>query len=140
MHFILSLYDAPVPARGALAALNAAGVSAGDIAVAPPLQAETPVGDGRPRLVLPESQEAIGKALVAWGVPPADALVFAEGVGRGAILVAVRAPTLLAAPVRTILEQSGAVPLSVHKARWEADPALRYGWAGVAAPEVEGPG
>ena len=44
MRFVLALFDAPLPARNALADLARAGFAAADVVVLPPVMIETPLG------------------------------------------------------------------------------------------------
>jgi hypothetical protein len=138
VHTLIALFDAPIPARGALAALASLGVDAADIAVVPPLPGGAPPA-GAPDFALPSDPSALLRTLDGWGVSAADAQTCAEGVKRGAILLAVRVPTLSLPPVRAAVDAFAVVSLSAHRARWEADPPLHYGGAEADPPGVVGP-
>jgi hypothetical protein len=140
MHMTLALFDAPVPARWALESLAEAGVRPSDVAVVPGVPGTTSVQTtgtgGDDVLSLPTTERDLQRVLRSWGVPEADVGTCAEGVRRGAILVAVRVPTLSVGIVRSLLDGCGAVDLATHRERWDVDPGLRYGWATVGEPNV----
>lgn len=67
-------------------------------------------------------------ALADLGVPEEDAHVYAEGVRRGGMLVAVRARAERAGEAVEIMGQHGAVDVEAHVAEWR-----RAGWPGFDA-------
>lgn len=128
---MFGLFDAPAPAHGALAGLARAGFAAEDIAVLPAhdashlgawLAGEATSGAG------------VADGLRAHGVPAAEAEDIAEAVRRGVVLVAVRCPTVSAAVAAEAIEAAAPTGVDTLRARWAADPALRYGAGAIGSP------
>jgi hypothetical protein len=137
MRTLITLFDAPVPARAAARALAAAGFSPADVLLLPPLPdapASVPPAD------LPPGDPArLARGLIDRGVMPQDAALFAEGLRRGAILLVVAVPTLSAPIAAEAI--AGALPPdpAALAAAWAADLDLRYRWAEVAPPVLMAP-
>jgi hypothetical protein len=138
MHTILALFDAPTPARGAVEALVAAGFAPTDIALACAVLESEPCASDRPR-VLPTEPKSLAADLVGLDVPIEDAETCAEAVRRGAVLVAVTAPSVAAAAALSALDAFGVTDAAAQRARFAADPALRYDWARLPAPDLAAP-
>lgn len=155
MRYIATLFDAPVPAAAAAAALVDAGFHPQDIATIPPLPDSAAGGtfanvdgDGPVARVDPsfpservEPPNPPDPSQLRWllrdlGFDPTDAARDAEGVRRGAILLLVRAPTLSAPVAAEIITSLAPPDPDAMIATWEADPDLMYGWADVPAPVV----
>ena len=156
MRFVLTLFDAPVPAQQAWTALRAVGFGREDLAVvsvptwipAPrPNPADPAAEDGAvpPSGAVPQglpgfdrvsADGAAGLAdnLAACGLDAATAALYGEAVRRGAILLALRAPTLSAPIAAKILAAAGPADLAVEVMRWHVDAHWRYGWADAAPP------
>lgn len=158
MRYVAALFDAPIPARAALQALQARGFAAADVALL--AEAELPgtagLADGR---LLPPSPPAgdwpgddppppeawrdeprLEAALRRRGIEEEDAATFAEGVARrGAILVLVSAPTASAPLAAEALAQTLPPSPAAHRARWSSDPRARSGWSTLPPEEVAGP-
>lgn len=128
MQLISALFDAPVPAGMALAALAEAGAAPADLGVWPAL----------PELLVPPPPAALlatardvdgALGLLAELGLPAEGLAQAgEGLQRGAILVLALAPDRRAAELVARLAECG--PLGPEAAlAWGRDAGLRYGWA-----------
>jgi hypothetical protein len=115
MQLISALFDAPVPAGMALAALAEAEVAPDDLGVwpsLPPLALPPPAAGPRAELGLPD--EGLEQAR--------------EGLARGAILVLARAPDLRAADLAARLAACG--PLGPEAPfSWQHRRDLRYPWA-----------
>ena len=133
MRTITALFDAPVPARAAARALVTAGFSPTDITLVPPLPGAQPF-DFSQLPVAGEDPRDLVNVLGDLGVPEAEALFYAEGVRRGAILLVVTAPTLSAPVAADVI--AGALPPDPNAlaAAWAADPGLRYTWADIPPP------
>jgi len=148
MRLVVALFDAPIPARRARAALYAAGFEPADLAVVPEMpdvSSSSLVGtrSGEPGdwfADLPANDEAaLARDLIDMGLPAEDARAYAEGVRRGGILLLVRAPTLSVPIAARAIESAGSPDLDEHRQRWAANPATRYGWADIAPPVVDAP-
>jgi hypothetical protein len=160
MRVVVALLDAPVPARVAVAEMMALGLEPSDMRLTPSvpgvdeipeLGPEVGVGvdrDARPAQCRAEAAPtAIGRAaaadvrrwLAARGVSESDAEGYAEGVRRGGILLAVETPDTTAPLAAEALVRIGVADLDRHRARWAADPALRYAWRSSAAPPLPPP-
>jgi hypothetical protein len=137
MRRILALFDAPEPARRALAALAVAGVAADDVWVTPmvPGTGAWAAGPLAPSLDL----AALRQSLAARDVPPPLVEVYVEGVRRGAILVLVESPTASAPVVAGCLTSASAPDLAALVARWKAQPGTTYDWASAVPPQVDPP-
>jgi len=116
---ISRLYSSPSSATAAVEDLKASGF-----------------GDEAVHVVTPsEAQDGIVAAVVAGGVPKAQAPVYAEGVGRGETLVSVRAPFGYATTATEILDRHGPVATDLPDHGYELptrDPAAplssAWGW------------
>lgn len=132
---ILALFDAPIPAQRALAALAAAGVASADVWSVPLLP-----GPPLARLLAPVTElAAVRSALAARDVPAELGEVAVEAVRRGAILVVVETPTASAPGVVAILNGAGALEPAELTAHWRAQPGTTYDWAASAPPLVDPP-
>jgi len=65
-------------------------------------------------------------ALVDWGVPSEDANIYGEGIRRGGIMVAVRAPDDRAEYAAEILENNDPVDLNRHAQTWRQQGWTRF--------------
>ena len=109
MRLVSALYDAPVPAGMALAALVEAGAEPRHLGVWPPLP---PLAVAPPAAALlasaPDRAAALG-LLAQLGLPP-DALQQADqGLGRGATLVLARCPDLDAPAMAAAMAEAGPI-------------------------------
>jgi hypothetical protein len=116
---VLALFDAPVPAAAGCRALVAAGFPAGDVDLVALDAARLP-GDAGGVAGHPLEPGGVRGYLSERGVPPADALVIAEGLKLGYCLVALRCPTADAPTALACLNAVGAPSLEEHAARWRA--------------------
>lgn len=132
---ILALFDAPVPAQRALAALAAEGIAPGDVWSVPLIP-----GPALARLLAPVTDlAAVRSALAARDVPAPVGEVAVDAVRRGAILVLVETPAASAARVVTVLDGAGALHPPDLEAHWRAHPGTTYDWAAIAPPTVDPP-
>jgi hypothetical protein len=139
MRHVLALFDAPVPAARALAALWDAGFAAADVSCVPaPPGVHWGRETGFARLPA-DDPPALERALSDLGIGHADAHAYAEGVRRGGILVTVRTPTLSAPVAVAALDSSAPPDLATHQARWAVDPDLSYRWQSTPPPRVDPP-
>ena len=138
MRYVTALFDAPIPATAALAALTASGFTPEDIAVVPSLPGLqwSPTG---PFLVADAEPQALMRDLGEMGVAPGDVELYAEGVRRGGILVVVRAPTLSTPAAEEAILSTSPPELAAHVQRWEASPGLRYSWEDTPPPIADPP-
>lgn len=140
MRYVTALYDAPIPAAAALQALRDAGFAAADIATAPqPPTSSWPPSDEQVADLPTDDEPRLARALCDLGIDEEQAALYAEGVGRGALLIAVRTPTLSAGPAADALVSAGPPSLDEHQSRWAEDHSLRYRWAEVEPPQVDPP-
>jgi hypothetical protein len=119
-HLIAALFDGAAAARDAADRLVAMGVDRGAVRLIPEDGAAPSVP------VVPPAGEAGGfwGALAGLHLPEADRYGYAEGIGRGGVLLAVS----VAAPygeVVHVLEEAGAVDLDQREDEWWA-----CGWRG----------
>ena len=156
MRYVTALFDAPIPARAAIAALRDAGFSPRDMTVLPPLPRDDAMGaesviapltddltlhpdDVAPPpdelapppndLALPaDDPRRLADALAALGVAPFDAACYAEGVRRGAILLVVATPTLSAPLAAAAIDSVLPPDLDDLAEAWAVDPELHYRW------------
>lgn len=133
MQLISALFDAPVPAGMALAALAAAGVAPADLGVWPSLP---PVAIPPPAAQLltaaPDLPSVLG-LLADLGLPSEGLDQAREGLARGAILVLARAPDLRAPDLAARLAVCG--PLGPEAAfAWLRNRELRYRWSELRWP------
>ncbi len=107
MRLVSALYDAPVPAGLALAALVAAGADPAAVGVWPPLPPLAVPPPTAPLLAAAADQEGVMEQLDRLGLP-ADAQQQARsGLERGAVLVIARCPDLDAPALATALAEAG---------------------------------
>jgi hypothetical protein len=143
MQTILALFDAPVPATRAAAAMSAIGLGAGDVAIvpAPPTSGAQVLRVAAPAAAwsLPADSRALRRALDGLGVEASDADTYVEGVARGAILLAVRAPDLTVPLARQIIEAACPPDLATHRARWGIQPDLEYRGSSSHSPVLDLP-
>lgn len=154
MRLVSALFDAPVPAAAALAALAAAGFDPAEVTTIPALARECQAGGDRagpPGDPLAEALQAawvdedwprLAKLLQERGLARGWARLAAEGLRRGAILVLLAVPTL-SAPLAAQAMAGAAPPDPLDLAeRWLADAELRYPWRDVPAlvPAPDGDG
>ncbi len=132
MRYVTALFDAPIPARAAAAALASAGFHPDDIALVPHLAGAPATGwfvDADPA-----DARGVRQALEDLGFDTADAARAAEGARRGAIILMVRTPTLSAPVAAEVIAALAPPDPDDLAAAWEADPGLTYAWAAVPAP------
>lgn len=127
MQLISALFDAPVPAGMALAALAEAEVAPDDLGVwpsLPPLALPPPAA----RLLAAVDLSGALALLAELGLPDEGLEQAREGLARGAILVLARAPDLRAADLAARLAACG--PLGPEAPfSWQHRRDLRYPWA-----------
>jgi hypothetical protein len=136
MRYVTALFDAPVPTESAVRALHECGFSSADLLLVPSVPGiEWSPG---PSFAQPwfERELSLQEVLGEMGVSDTDADLYAEGVIRGAILLAVRSPTLSAPYAEAAIESAAPASLSEHRARWLSDPVWRYGWSVVPPPSA----
>lgn len=132
MRTLITLFDAPVPARAAARALVAAGFSPADMMLLPPLP-DAPTAD--PPVDLPPGDPVrLARGLVDRGVMPQDAALFAEGLRRGAILLVVGVPTLSVPIAGEVIASVLPPDPAALAGAWAADLDLRYRWAELDPP------
>ncbi|MFN2114577.1 MAG: hypothetical protein ACK2T6_02610 [Anaerolineae bacterium] len=153
MRCVTGLYDAPATAAAAIADLRAAGFAASDLLVeparasrllmaspapadqvaAPTAQVAAPADQvaapSPPRQHPSDAPGGAAERLAAFGLPPQAAEAYAAAVGRGAIVIVVRAPTLSAPVAAAALDVPGVLDLERHAARVQADPNIEYRWS-----------
>ncbi len=137
MRRVFALFDAPVPAQRAVAALLAAGVDPADVWSVPRL----PRAGGLATQCLAAETDlvALRQALGERDVPAERLEVYVDGVRRGAILVLVEVPTQSAGVTAQILGAAGAADPDELRARWTVQRATTYDWRAMAAPDVDPP-
>jgi hypothetical protein len=120
-HLIVALFDGAAAARGAADRLAAMGVNRGAVRLVP----EDGAAPGA--RVVPPAGEATGFwcALAGLHLPEADRYGYAEGVGRGGVLLAVSVAAPPNGEVVHVLEEAGAVDLDQREDEWWA-----CGWRG----------
>lgn len=107
MRLVSALYDAPVPAGLALAALVAAGADPVEVGVWPPLPPLAVAPPAAALLAAAADLDGVIAQLDRFGLP-ADAQQQARsGLERGAILVIARCPDLAAAALAAALAEAG---------------------------------
>ena len=132
MRYVTALFDAPVPARTARRALEAAGFAPRDVALVP-----EPAGEERARDWAPGGDPpGLLAALRDLGVAEELAGAYAEGVARGCILVVVRCPDLSAPAAAAALALGPALDPGAAARRWRAEPTCGYVWSRVPPPEL----
>lgn len=132
MRYVTALFDAPIPARAAAAALASAGFHPDDIALVPHLAGAPAAGwfvDADPA-----DARGVRQALEDLGFDAADAGRAAEGARRGAIILMVRTPTLSAPIAAEVIAALAPPDPEALAATWEADPSLKFDWAAVPPP------
>jgi len=146
MRCVTGLYDAPATAAAAIADLRAAGFAASDLLVEPARASRLLMASPAPadQVAAPTAQVAApspprqhpsdapggaAERLAAFGLPPQAAEAYAAAVGRGAIVIVVRAPTLSAPVAAAALDVPGVLDLERHAARVQADPNIEYRWS-----------
>ncbi|HEY8375454.1 MAG TPA: hypothetical protein VIK91_03150 [Nannocystis sp.] len=123
---LAQLHDAPVPvaqvAAGAIGTLASAGALSipyfGPLVAAAPLL--TTIAATGPEMG--DDDRWLVHALAHLGVPPGDAVLFADGVEEGGALVLVRARDVVAADIAGLLSDCGAVDIEARR-RATARPA-----------------
>lgn len=134
MRTVLALFDAPLPARAALAALRAVGVDDDDIAIVPdPAAQESGTGASAAAVA---ATAGLFDGLKERGVPEDEARAYAEGVARGAILVLAVCATGRAGAAVAALRGVGAVDLDTFRAAWARAPDTHYAWRRVPPPDL----
>jgi hypothetical protein len=134
MRYVTALFDAPIPAQVALESLRSRGFTSADLFVVPELPASgLRVADSYARPWREQGLE-LGQMLAEMGIPDDEGAVLEEAIARGAILIAVRSPSLSAPHAEAALEHAMPADLAEHEARWQSDPDWRYGWSTVAPP------
>jgi hypothetical protein len=130
-HLIVALFDGAAAARGAADRLAAMGVNRGAVRLVP----EDGAAPGA--RVVPPAGEATGFwcALAGLHLPEADRYGYAEGVGRGGVLLAVSVAAPPNGEVVHVLEEAGAVDLDQREDEWWA-----CGWRGYRPGRCEGRG
>jgi hypothetical protein len=119
VRYVIALFDAPIPARSALGALETAGFPSLDVRVIPALADGPPPSEDAPLSGAAQPEE-VRAALADWGVPAGDASAYAEGLRRGGFLVIVRCPTASACAAAGALNAVGAIDLEEQRATWRA--------------------
>jgi hypothetical protein len=139
MRTVIALFDAPAPARAAAAAVVGLGIGAADFRLFPPL----PGGPAGPPDFLAglggDDPRAWAQALTELGLDGASARAYAEALARGAILLAVRVPTLTAPLVQRAIDGAAPLELAEHQAMWASDPGFCYAWSAPEPPLDEAP-
>lgn len=137
MRTVIALFDAPVPVRQVVAALRRLGVPDGDVYLLPSLPGESTARFGVLVEELTDDSASLVPALTDLGLDRPTAHAYAEGVRRGAILLAVRAPILSAPLIQREMESALPLDLALHQAIWAVQPIFGYGWSEVEPPLVD---
>ena len=135
VRYVIALYDAPIPARAGIKALSSAGVAPADIVVIPELPPAQPSDSDAPRPEIPDCVR-LEADLRGRGIPADDAAAYAEGVGRGGVLLFARCATAQAERVADSLAEAGTVDLDYFRALWASAPDVHYEWRDLEPPDL----